>query len=68
MPEQVFHFDRDVVGQRRVGGVQRLDNAERVRRPVEEFGSPNVMCSAPAATCAATSASTTSGCTTRNWP
>ncbi len=40
MPEQMFHLDRDVIGQRRVGGVQRLDNAERVRRPVEEIRVP----------------------------
>ena len=36
--------------------------------PLKKSGSPNVMCRAPAATWASTSASTTSACTTRNCP
>ena len=36
--------------------------------PLKKSGSPNVMCSAPAATCRRMSSSTTSGCTTRKTP
>ena len=36
--QQVLDLDRDVVGQRRMPRVQRLDDAPRVRRAVEEVG------------------------------
>jgi hypothetical protein len=36
--EQVLDLDGDVIGHVRVGSVQGLDDADRVRRPVEEIG------------------------------
>ena len=61
VPQQVLDLDGDVVGQAGNSFVQRVDDAQRVRRAVEEVGiAEGHVLGALAATCAAMSASTTS--------
>ena len=68
MPQEMLDLGREVEGHARERRVNAPGHGERVAGPLRKSGSPNVTWVAPARTCWRTSASTTSGGTTKKRP